>query len=251
MVQPRPPRADPRSAPPTPALLSPPPGVNRVERSRVLPYNPGWGFCSASPQPSLDSLRGSAELSQHRGCVWDVLGEHGALLFTNRQQRGAGPGLGGIPPNPPPLLSLSLSPSSPPPSPPKATCALHEIMSAPESGPAVLGLYAPLFVTLLLRVSCTVGVQLPKSLQGRERKSSSSSNAATSRSLQPCRYTGRIGVAVGSRRGTQAGWVDPALLCALGSAGFGFLYACGFLPVLPVVPVLGCPGDAEGPTLCP
>lgn len=147
--------------------------------------------------------------------------------------------------------SLSLSPSSPPPSPPKATCALHEIMSAPESGPAVLGLYAPLFVTLLLRVSCTVGVQLPKSLQGRERKSSSSSNAATSRSLQPCRYTGRIGVAVGSRRGTQAGWVDPALLCALGSAGFGFLYACGFLPVLPVVPVLGCPGDAEGPTLCP
>lgn len=58
-------------------------------------------------------------------------------------------------------------------------------MSAPESGPAVLGLYAPLFVTLLLRVSCTVGVQLPKSLQGRERRSSS--HAALSRSLQPCR----------------------------------------------------------------
>uniref|UniRef100_A0A8C2TBY4 Maestro heat like repeat family member 1 n=1 Tax=Coturnix japonica TaxID=93934 RepID=A0A8C2TBY4_COTJA len=63
------------------------------------------------------------------------------------------------------------------PLPMAATCALHEIMSAPESGPAVLGLYAPLFVTLLLRVSCTVGVQLPKSLQGRDRRSSS--HAAT------------------------------------------------------------------------
>uniref|UniRef100_A0A8C2Y958 Maestro heat like repeat family member 1 n=1 Tax=Coturnix japonica TaxID=93934 RepID=A0A8C2Y958_COTJA len=70
------------------------------------------------------------------------------------------------------------------PLPMAATCALHEIMSAPESGPAVLGLYAPLFVTLLLRVSCTVGVQLPKSLQGRDRRSSS--HAAASRSLQPC-----------------------------------------------------------------
>lgn len=59
-------------------------------------------------------------------------------------------------------------------------------MSAPESGAAVLGLYAPLFVTLLLRVSCTVGVQLPKSLQSRERRSSSLSPAP--RSLHPCRY---------------------------------------------------------------
>uniref|UniRef100_A0A8C3Q310 Maestro heat like repeat family member 1 n=1 Tax=Chrysolophus pictus TaxID=9089 RepID=A0A8C3Q310_CHRPC len=86
------------------------------------------------------------------------------------------------------------------PLPMAATCALHEIMSAPESGPAVLGLYAPLFVTLLLRVSCTVGVQLPKSLQGRERRSSS--HAAASRSLQPC-----------SRSGTErdaAGRVDLA-----------------------------------------
>ncbi|KAM6445551.1 maestro heat-like repeat-containing protein family member 1 isoform 2-T2 [Rhynochetos jubatus] len=65
-----------------------------------------------------------------------------------------------------------------------ATCALYEIMSAPESGAAVLGLYAPLFVTLLLRVSCTVGVQLPKNLQSRERRSSS--HAPTPRSLHPC-----------------------------------------------------------------
>lgn len=50
----------------------------------------------------------------------------------------------------------------------------------------MLGLYAPLFVTLLLRVSCTVGVQLPKSLQSRERRSSSLSPAP--RSLHPCRY---------------------------------------------------------------
>ncbi|KAJ7338263.1 hypothetical protein JRQ81_011005 [Phrynocephalus forsythii] len=52
-----------------------------------------------------------------------------------------------------------------------ATCALHEIMSAPESGPAVVGLYAELFVSLLLRVSCTVGVQPPRNMQAKERKS--------------------------------------------------------------------------------
>ncbi|XP_014811632.1 PREDICTED: maestro heat-like repeat-containing protein family member 1 isoform X1 [Calidris pugnax] len=66
-----------------------------------------------------------------------------------------------------------------------ATCALYEIMSAAESGPAVLGLYPPLFVTLLLRLSCTVGVQLPRNLQSRERRSSSSLGPAP-RSLQPC-----------------------------------------------------------------
>uniref|UniRef100_A0A8C3J6I5 Maestro heat like repeat family member 1 n=1 Tax=Calidris pygmaea TaxID=425635 RepID=A0A8C3J6I5_9CHAR len=66
-----------------------------------------------------------------------------------------------------------------------ATCALYEIMSAAESGPAVLGLYPPLFVTLLLRLSCTVGVQLPRNLQSRERRSSTSLGPAP-RSLQPC-----------------------------------------------------------------
>ncbi|XP_066480065.1 maestro heat-like repeat-containing protein family member 1 isoform X2 [Tiliqua scincoides] len=66
-----------------------------------------------------------------------------------------------------------------------ATCALHEIMSVPESGPAVLGLYAQLFVTLLLRVSCSVGVQPPKNLQSRERKSVG--RGQPSRTLDPCR----------------------------------------------------------------
>uniref|UniRef100_A0A8C3SIU8 Maestro heat like repeat family member 1 n=1 Tax=Chelydra serpentina TaxID=8475 RepID=A0A8C3SIU8_CHESE len=65
-----------------------------------------------------------------------------------------------------------------------ATCALHEIMSAPESGAAVLGLYPHLFVALLLRVSCTVGVQLPKNLQSKERKSASRSQVP--RNLDPC-----------------------------------------------------------------
>ncbi|EMP27282.1 HEAT repeat-containing protein 7A [Chelonia mydas] len=65
-----------------------------------------------------------------------------------------------------------------------ATCALHEIMSAPESGAAVLGLYPHLFVALLLRVSCTVGVQLPKNLQSKERKSTSRSQGT--RNLDPC-----------------------------------------------------------------
>ncbi|XP_070604565.1 LOW QUALITY PROTEIN: maestro heat-like repeat-containing protein family member 1 [Erythrolamprus reginae] len=65
-----------------------------------------------------------------------------------------------------------------------ATCALHEIMSVRESGPAVGGLYADLFVSLLLRVSCTVGVQLPKHLQSKERKSLG--RAQSLRALDPC-----------------------------------------------------------------
>ncbi|XP_031465320.1 maestro heat-like repeat-containing protein family member 1 [Phasianus colchicus] len=97
------------------------------------------------------------------------------------------------------------------PLPMAATCALHEIMSAPESGPAVLGLYAPLFVTLLLRVSCTVGVQLPKSLQGRERRSSS--HAAVSRSLQPC------SCAVQTLRAMLARGGSEAVATAVGGAG--------------------------------
>ncbi|XP_065585206.1 maestro heat-like repeat-containing protein family member 1 isoform X3 [Cyrtonyx montezumae] len=97
------------------------------------------------------------------------------------------------------------------PLPMAATCALHEIMSAPESGPAVLGLYAPLFVTLLLRVSCTVGVQLPKSLQGRERRSSS--HAAASRSLQPCSCAVQTLRAMLVQGGTEV------VAVAVGSAG--------------------------------
>ncbi|XP_027416177.1 maestro heat-like repeat-containing protein family member 1 isoform X4 [Bos indicus x Bos taurus] len=65
-----------------------------------------------------------------------------------------------------------------------ATCALHEVASAPASGPAVLELYPQLFVALLLRVSCTVGVQPPRQLQAKERRSASSGLA--SRSLEPC-----------------------------------------------------------------
>ncbi|XP_007488818.1 maestro heat-like repeat-containing protein family member 1 isoform X2 [Monodelphis domestica] len=65
-----------------------------------------------------------------------------------------------------------------------ATCALYEIMSAPESGAAVLGLYPELFVTLLLRVSCTVGVQLPRNLQAKERKSTNPRLAP--KILEPC-----------------------------------------------------------------
>ncbi|XP_057592671.1 maestro heat-like repeat-containing protein family member 1 isoform X4 [Hippopotamus amphibius kiboko] len=65
-----------------------------------------------------------------------------------------------------------------------ATCALHEVASAPASGPAVLELYPQLFAALLLRVSCTVGVQLPRNLQAKERKSTSAGLAW--RSLEPC-----------------------------------------------------------------
>ncbi|XP_061294016.1 maestro heat-like repeat-containing protein family member 1 isoform X3 [Bos javanicus] len=65
-----------------------------------------------------------------------------------------------------------------------ATCALHEVASAPASGPAVLELYPQLFVALLLRVSCTMGVQPPRQLQAKERRSASSGLA--SRSLEPC-----------------------------------------------------------------
>ncbi|XP_035172579.1 maestro heat-like repeat-containing protein family member 1 isoform X4 [Oxyura jamaicensis] len=92
-----------------------------------------------------------------------------------------------------------------------ATCALYEIMSAPESGAAVLGLYAPLFVTLLLRVSCTVGVQLPKSLQSRERRSSSLGPAP--RSLHPCSCAVETLKVMLARGGSEA------VTRAVGSAG--------------------------------
>ncbi|XP_013930774.1 PREDICTED: maestro heat-like repeat-containing protein family member 1 [Thamnophis sirtalis] len=65
-----------------------------------------------------------------------------------------------------------------------ATCALHEIMSVRESGAAVGGLYAELFVCLLLRVSCSVGVQLPRHLQSKERKSLGRGQSL--RALDPC-----------------------------------------------------------------
>ena len=66
----------------------------------------------------------------------------------------------------------------------QATCALHEVASAPASGPAVLELYPQLFAALLLRVSWTMGVQPPRHLQAKERRSASSGLA--SRSLEPC-----------------------------------------------------------------
>ncbi|XP_048215034.1 maestro heat-like repeat-containing protein family member 1 isoform X2 [Perognathus longimembris pacificus] len=65
-----------------------------------------------------------------------------------------------------------------------ATCALYEVMSAPASAPAVLELYPQLFAALLLRVSCTVGVQLPRNLQTKERRSTSTAPAA--RNPEPC-----------------------------------------------------------------
>ncbi|KAM9198525.1 maestro heat-like repeat-containing protein family member 1 isoform 2-T2 [Dugong dugon] len=65
-----------------------------------------------------------------------------------------------------------------------ATCALYEVLSAPASGAAVLELYPELFVALLLRISCTVGVQLPRNLQAKERRSSGAPLAI--RNLEPC-----------------------------------------------------------------
>lgn len=58
-------------------------------------------------------------------------------------------------------------------------------MSVPASAPAVLELYPQLFVALLLRVGCTLGVQLPRSLQAKERRATGSGLA--SRTLEPCR----------------------------------------------------------------
>ncbi|XP_023579631.1 maestro heat-like repeat-containing protein family member 1 isoform X2 [Octodon degus] len=65
-----------------------------------------------------------------------------------------------------------------------ATCALYEVVSAPASGTTVLELYPQLFVALLLRVSCTVGVQLPRNLQAKERRGTST--PLHTRSLEPC-----------------------------------------------------------------
>uniref|UniRef100_A0A452V4Z8 Maestro heat like repeat family member 1 n=1 Tax=Ursus maritimus TaxID=29073 RepID=A0A452V4Z8_URSMA len=66
---------------------------------------------------------------------------------------------------------------------PQATCALYEVMSALASGPAVLQLYPQLFAALLLRVSCTVGVLLPRTLQAKEKRGAGS--ALAPRSLEP------------------------------------------------------------------
>ncbi|XP_034524671.1 maestro heat-like repeat-containing protein family member 1 isoform X6 [Ailuropoda melanoleuca] len=65
-----------------------------------------------------------------------------------------------------------------------ATCALYEVMSALASGPAVLELYPQLFAALLLRISCTVGVLLPRTLQAKEKRGAGS--ALAPRSLEPC-----------------------------------------------------------------
>ncbi|KFV64779.1 Maestro heat-like repeat-containing protein family member 1, partial [Dryobates pubescens] len=80
--------------------------------------------------------------------------------------------------------------------------ALYEIMSAPEAGPAVLDLYPALFVTLLLRVSSTLGVQLPKNLQSKERRGSSQGPAL--RSLHPCSTSQRVVVLRGGSAACSA-----------------------------------------------
>uniref|UniRef100_A0A8C6V8B5 Maestro heat like repeat family member 1 n=1 Tax=Naja naja TaxID=35670 RepID=A0A8C6V8B5_NAJNA len=88
------------------------------------------------------------------------------------------------------------------PFPLQATCALHEIMSVRESGPAVGGLYAELFVSLLLRVSCSVGVQLPKHLQSKERKNIG--RAQSLRALDPCSSAIETLKAMLSRGGSES-----------------------------------------------
>ncbi|XP_077022638.1 maestro heat-like repeat-containing protein family member 1 isoform X3 [Tamandua tetradactyla] len=65
-----------------------------------------------------------------------------------------------------------------------ATCALLEVMSAPASGPAVLELYPELFAALLLRIGCSMGIQLPRNLQAKERRGPGST--APARALEPC-----------------------------------------------------------------
>lgn len=67
----------------------------------------------------------------------------------------------------------------------QATCALSEVTSVAASAPAVLELYPQLFAALLLRVSCTLGVQLPRTLQAKERRATGL--ALASRNLDPCR----------------------------------------------------------------
>ncbi|XP_056341016.1 maestro heat-like repeat-containing protein family member 1 [Oenanthe melanoleuca] len=65
-----------------------------------------------------------------------------------------------------------------------ATCALDELMSAPEAAAAILERFPALFQRLLLRLGCSVGVQLPKFLQNscREKRG----QGAAGRSLRPC-----------------------------------------------------------------
>ncbi|PNI88751.1 MROH1 isoform 5 [Pan troglodytes] len=90
-----------------------------------------------------------------------------------------------------------------------ATCALFEVMSTPAAGPAVLELYPQLFVVLLLRVSCTVGVQLPRNLQAQERRGASP--ALATRNLEPCR-------AMAEHAGPRLPLVLKTLACTHSSA---------------------------------
>ncbi|XP_058132165.1 maestro heat-like repeat-containing protein family member 1 isoform X11 [Dasypus novemcinctus] len=65
-----------------------------------------------------------------------------------------------------------------------ATSALLEVLACPAAGPAVLERYADLFAGLLLRLSCSVGVQLPRSLQAKDRRGAGTPPAT--RALEPC-----------------------------------------------------------------
>ncbi|XP_053571958.1 maestro heat-like repeat-containing protein family member 1 [Bombina bombina] len=65
------------------------------------------------------------------------------------------------------------------------TCGLREILSVPEASPAVQELYPRLFISLLLRVSSMVGVQLPKNLGPSKDKRNSNSSPPT-KILDPC-----------------------------------------------------------------
>ncbi|KAM5124868.1 LOW QUALITY PROTEIN: maestro heat-like repeat-containing protein family member 1, partial [Mantella aurantiaca] len=66
-----------------------------------------------------------------------------------------------------------------------ATCALREVMSQPDSASAVQELHPQLFVSLLLRVSCMVGVQPPRNL-GATREKRSPGSTAPPTTLEPC-----------------------------------------------------------------
>ncbi|XP_032927578.1 maestro heat-like repeat-containing protein family member 1 [Catharus ustulatus] len=65
-----------------------------------------------------------------------------------------------------------------------ATCALDELMSVPEAAAAVLERFPALFQRLLLRLGCSVGVQLPKFLRNSCRETRGQGAAA--KALRPC-----------------------------------------------------------------
>ncbi|XP_043923633.1 maestro heat-like repeat-containing protein family member 1 isoform X2 [Protopterus annectens] len=66
------------------------------------------------------------------------------------------------------------------------TCALNEIMSEKESKEAVVGLYPQLLSALLVRIGCSVGLQLPKDFTSSQKDRKTSIHGRSAKTFDVC-----------------------------------------------------------------